>query len=95
MSSRITEKYGLPSILVSFDGSEDGEDPMDDGKGSGRSIKGLNLVEAMNHCEDLLVKYGDGSGQGGLQAGFRRGDARGGNDGGGIFEGQLFVHRLI
>ena len=58
VSSRITEKYGLPSILISFcnDGEEDS--PYDDGKGSGRSIKGLNLVEALNHCEDLLVKYG-------------------------------------
>ncbi len=61
VSSRITEKYGLPSILISFDGtvrSEDQDTADDIGKGSGRSIKGLNLVEAMNHCEDLLVKYG-------------------------------------
>lgn len=59
VSSRITEKYGLPSILISFDGSAgDTDRPEDIGKGSGRSIKGLNLVEAMNHCEDLLVKYG-------------------------------------
>lgn len=59
VSSRITERYGLPSILISFDGSTRGYDAPDDiGKGSGRSIKGLNLVEAMNYCEDLLVKYG-------------------------------------
>ena len=61
VSSRITEKYGLPSILISFDGTvraEDQDTADDVGKGSGRSIKGLNLVEAMNHCEDLLVKYG-------------------------------------
>ncbi|MBQ9783012.1 MAG: single-stranded-DNA-specific exonuclease RecJ [Clostridia bacterium] len=58
VSSRITERYGLPSILVSFDGAEGEEDPMDDGKGSGRSVKGLNLVEALTHCEDLLIKYG-------------------------------------
>ena len=59
VSSRITEKYGLPSILISFDGTARSEDSCEDiGKGSGRSIKGLNLVEAMNHCEDLLVKYG-------------------------------------
>ncbi|MBQ7322324.1 MAG: single-stranded-DNA-specific exonuclease RecJ [Clostridia bacterium] len=59
VSSRITEKYGLPSILISFDGNCGEEDrPGDVGKGSGRSIKGLNLVEAMTWCEDLLVKYG-------------------------------------
>ncbi len=50
VSSRITEKYNRPSILISFDGEM--------GKGSGRSIKGLNLVEALTHCDDLLVKYG-------------------------------------
>lgn len=58
VSSRITEKYGLPSILISFEGDEGSEDPFDDGKGSGRSIKGLNLVDALNYCSDLLVKYG-------------------------------------
>lgn len=50
VSSRITEKYGKPSILISFDG--------DNGKGSGRSIKGLNLVEALNYSSEYLIKYG-------------------------------------
>ncbi len=59
VSSRITERYGLPSILVSFEGSTDGTPLMTDlGKGSGRSVKGLNLVEALTACEDLLVRYG-------------------------------------
>lgn len=59
VSSRITEKYGLPSILISFDGSTRGYPEGDDiGKGSGRSIKGLNLVDALNYCSDCLVKYG-------------------------------------
>lgn len=51
VSSRITEKYGLPSILISFDEN-------DIGKGSGRSVKGINLVDALTYCSDLLVKYG-------------------------------------
>ena len=59
VSSRITERYGLPSILVSFDGATEGFDsPEDQGKGSGRSVKGMNLVEALTACEDLLVKFG-------------------------------------
>lgn len=59
VSSRITERYGLPSILVSFKGSVgEIQSSDDDGKGSGRSIKGMNLVDALGYCEDLLVKYG-------------------------------------
>ena len=58
VSSRVTERYGLPSILVSFEGSasEDGENAV--GKGSGRSIKGMNLVGALQACSDTLLKYG-------------------------------------
>ena len=59
VASRITERYGLPSILVSFEGCEKGSDPaLDVGKGSGRSIKGMNLVEALVYCSDTLVKHG-------------------------------------
>ncbi|MBR5539509.1 MAG: single-stranded-DNA-specific exonuclease RecJ, partial [Clostridia bacterium] len=57
VASRITEKYGLPSILISFDGAQsDGN--VNIGKGSGRSVKGLNLVDALVHCSDLLEKFG-------------------------------------
>lgn len=59
VASRITEKYGLSSILISFDGQTTGEGTATDvGKGSGRSIKGLNLVDALVHSRDLLVKFG-------------------------------------
>ncbi|MBQ4562409.1 MAG: single-stranded-DNA-specific exonuclease RecJ [Clostridia bacterium] len=51
VSSRLTDKYGLPTILVSFD-----EEGM--GKGSGRSVKGLNLVEALSDVSDTLEKFG-------------------------------------
>ncbi len=57
VASRITEKYGLPSILISFDGAQSDGD-LDVGKGSGRSVKGLNLVDALVFCDDLLEKYG-------------------------------------
>ncbi len=61
VASRVTERYGLPSILVSFEGSVPAfsdESPVDLGKGSGRSIKGFNLVAALSECSDLLEKYG-------------------------------------
>ncbi|MBE6693349.1 MAG: single-stranded-DNA-specific exonuclease RecJ [Ruminococcaceae bacterium] len=73
VSSRITEKYGVPSILISFDGAMTG-DPHDEdvGKGSGRSVKGMNLVDALAHCEDVLVRFGGHELAAGLSV--RRGD---------------------
>ncbi len=50
VASKITEKRSLPSILFSFDG--------DIGKGSGRSIKGFSMMEALKACDDLLIEYG-------------------------------------
>jgi single-stranded-DNA-specific exonuclease len=59
VSSRITEKYSRPSILVSFDGNSEDVDHLENvGKGSGRSIKGMNLVDALCYCSDHLVKFG-------------------------------------
>ncbi len=59
VSSRITEKYSRPSILVSFKKTEaENEADGEIGKGSGRSIKGLNLVDALVFCSEYLVKFG-------------------------------------
>ena len=59
VSSRITEKYGLPSILVSFEGCDAAHHtPEDIGKGSGRSVPGMNLVEALVFSADTLLKHG-------------------------------------
>jgi len=59
VASRVTERYGLPSILITFDGAtEGGAGAQDVGKGSGRSVKGVNLVEALADSEELLVKFG-------------------------------------
>ena len=59
VSSRITERYSRPSILVSFEGNEGNTPSPDDvGKGSGRSVKGMNLVDALCYCGDHLVKFG-------------------------------------
>lgn len=59
VASRITEKYTRPAILVSFEGNEsETSSPDDVGKGSGRSIKGMNLVDALCYCQEHLVKFG-------------------------------------
>lgn len=51
VSSKITDMYFKPSILLSFE--EDGI-----GKGSGRSVPGFDLHEALNQCIDTIEKFG-------------------------------------
>jgi single-stranded-DNA-specific exonuclease len=51
VASRLARKYHRPTILVGFD--EEGV-----GKGSGRSIEGLSLVEALDRCASHLEKFG-------------------------------------
>ena len=50
VSSRITEKFYKPSILVCFD--------KDIAKGSGRSIEGFDLHKALMKCDKYLTNYG-------------------------------------
>ncbi len=50
VASKITEKYFKPSILICFEGEE--------GKGSGRSIPGFNLHEALTKNSEYLEKFG-------------------------------------
>ena len=58
VASRVSEKYSLPAILISFEGNDDPNDPEAIGKGSGRSVAGMNLVDALSHCSELLEKFG-------------------------------------
>ncbi len=51
VSSRITEIFYKPSVVITI--NESGE-----GKASGRSIKGFNLFDALEQCGHLLIKYG-------------------------------------
>ncbi len=50
VASKIAEKYSRPCILFSIDG--------DTAKGSGRSIKGFSLMDALTACGDMLTEYG-------------------------------------
>src|SRR5207302_2938816 len=49
VASRLVRKYHRPTIVIGFD-----ENGM--GKGSGRSIEGLNLVDALKRGSELLEK---------------------------------------
>jgi single-stranded-DNA-specific exonuclease len=51
VASRIARKYHRPAIVIGFDEKSVG-------KGSGRSIAGLNLVDALTRCADTLEKFG-------------------------------------
>lgn len=51
VASRICRKYHRPTLVIGFD--ENGL-----GKGSGRSIAGFSLVEALGACAPLLEKFG-------------------------------------
>lgn len=51
VASRLARKYHRPTFVIGFE--EDGL-----GKGSGRSIEGLDLVEALRRCEPWLEKCG-------------------------------------
>lgn len=57
VASRVTERYHLPSILFSYE-SDGTPAPTDEGKGSGRSIDGFCMIDALGDCSDLLVRYG-------------------------------------
>ena len=50
VASRIAEKYGKPCIVISENG--------DVARGSGRSIEGFSLYDALSYCADMLVQYG-------------------------------------
>jgi len=49
-AARIAERYGVPAILLSDDGEL--------ATGSGRSIEGFSLYDALNSCDDILLKFG-------------------------------------
>lgn len=50
VASKISDKYSKPCILITIEGNT--------AKGSGRSINGFNLFEAMSSCPHLFIKYG-------------------------------------
>lgn len=58
VASRLMERYHRPTILVAAD--------EDEGKGSCRSIPGLDVCKALQECSDLLIGFGGHSYAAGL-----------------------------
>lgn len=51
VASRLVEKYGKPTIVIT-------ESDDNTAKGSGRSVEGFSLYDALCACEDVLDHYG-------------------------------------
>ncbi len=51
VASKVVERFNRPAILISI--GEDGA-----AKGSGRSVSGLHLLQALDECADILDGYG-------------------------------------
>lgn len=50
VASKICEKYGAPTIVISSEN--------DVSTGSARSIEGFNIYNAISSCNDILIKFG-------------------------------------
>ncbi|MDP8293168.1 MAG: single-stranded-DNA-specific exonuclease RecJ [Candidatus Orphnella occulta] len=50
VASRIVDRFYRPTVMISMDG--------DEGRGSCRSIRNFNLVNALSECSDFLKRYG-------------------------------------
>jgi single-stranded-DNA-specific exonuclease len=59
VASRITQRYGKPAVVIAIDNEI--------GKGSGRSVNGFNLFEAISACSDLVLQFGGHAMAAGLQ----------------------------
>ena len=57
-TAKLVERFHRPSALIAMDG--------DEGRGSVRSIRGVDVCEVLQGCEDLLVQYGGHSMAAGL-----------------------------
>jgi single-stranded-DNA-specific exonuclease len=49
-ASRLVEDHGRPAVVIALSG--------DEGKGSCRSIAQVHIAEALDECDDLLIKHG-------------------------------------
>ena len=60
VASRMVEQFGRPAVLVAFNGGEVGQ-------GSGRSISGFHMRDALAACAEHLVSFGGHAMAGGVR----------------------------
>jgi single-stranded-DNA-specific exonuclease len=66
VASRLTEKYNRPVILLTDHSSEDAPEAVELAKGSGRSIEGIDIHNAVSSCREMLERFGGHKGAVGL-----------------------------
>ncbi|MEE9312198.1 MAG: single-stranded-DNA-specific exonuclease RecJ [Planctomycetota bacterium] len=59
VAARLCRKFNKPSVLIAMQG--------DVGRGSGRSIPGFHLYNALNECNDLMARFGGHAQAAGLE----------------------------
>jgi single-stranded-DNA-specific exonuclease len=64
VASRLVDEFRRPTLLVAMDGET--------GRGSGRSIRGFNLFEALSSCGDLMIGFGGHAFAAGIEIGHDR-----------------------
>ncbi|KPJ98744.1 MAG: hypothetical protein AMJ60_07360 [Desulfobacterales bacterium SG8_35] len=66
VASRLSNQFCRPVILLTDCSPEDNGEPLKMVKGSGRSIEGLDIHEAVSSCREMLQRFGGHAGAVGL-----------------------------
>ena len=66
VASRLSDRFQRPVILLTDCAQGDGAEPLNLVKGSGRSIDGIDIHEAVSSCKELLLRFGGHAGAVGL-----------------------------
>jgi single-stranded-DNA-specific exonuclease len=66
VAQRLIEQFHRPSTVMTLGEAKVGQDVIPVVKGSVRSIKGFNVAEVLQECDDLLMKHGGHAAAGGF-----------------------------
>ena len=66
VASRLSDQFCRPTILLTDCIQEDNQDLLKFVKGSGRSIEGVDIHEAVSSCQEMLQRFGGHAGAVGL-----------------------------
>lgn len=61
VASRLVERYGVPVFIATYEDEEKNHI-----RGSARGIEEYNIFDALQYCDDLLIKYGGHKAAGGF-----------------------------